>query len=178
MLSTCSTSIILGVTLHKYKFSLSVKEALFSYYTIILSITGVDLSKILGGQSKILGETVGKSDKSIGISQFKLNYPWGNTKQISGYQRAELEMGQLEVFTPASVTDVKAWVLVAINSANRPSNELLLQSNALKKCTKGKSHESNQFLQTFLVIRGVNPGVDGVVLEQGVVGWSQNIIVS
>src|SRR6218665_3468309 len=31
--------------------------------------TGVDLSKILGGQTKILGEKVVKSDKCMGVSQ-------------------------------------------------------------------------------------------------------------
>jgi len=35
---------------------------------MILSI-GVDLSKILGGQTKILGEKVVKSDKCMGVSQ-------------------------------------------------------------------------------------------------------------
>ena len=36
---------------------------------LTLSITGVDLSKILGGQTKILGEKGGISDKYMGNSQ-------------------------------------------------------------------------------------------------------------
>jgi len=40
------------------------------------TITGVDLSKILGGQNKILGAKGGKSDKCMCFSQLLGDAPW------------------------------------------------------------------------------------------------------
>jgi len=50
-----------------------------------VTCTGIDLSKILGGQTKILGEKVIKSDKCIGISQLLGEHVPGLPPKVYAY---------------------------------------------------------------------------------------------
>jgi len=59
------------------------------YELLIVVCTGVDFSKILGGQTKILGGKGGKSQKCMGVSQLLGGHVPGSSPKVYAYGHLE-----------------------------------------------------------------------------------------